>query len=190
LGWSGATKTQSPLQGTSNAIAGRMVKERLLLLIIVLVGTALLTACGGGVADSRRGSGGADASAPENDTPTSSAASGKVGERITVPGGSYTRLSPTELKSMMQREDVVLVNTHVPFEGNIPGTDHSIPYDEIGRRAQRLPGEEARIAVYCRSGTMSAEAARTLVRLGYTNVWDLGGGMLAWEKAGFPLEGA
>jgi rhodanese-related sulfurtransferase len=44
------------------------------------------------------------------------------------------------------------------------------------------------IAVYCRSGTMSAEAARTLVRLGYTDVWDLGGGMLAWEKAGFPLE--
>jgi rhodanese-related sulfurtransferase len=153
-----------------------MNKERLLLLIVVLSGAALLTACGGdGVADSPRGSGGA--------------ASGKVGERIAVPGGSYTRLSPTELKTMMRREDVVLVNTHIPFEGNIPGTDLSIPYDEIGSKShQRLPGKEARIAVYCRSGTMSAEAARTLVRLGYTDVWDLGGGMLAWEKAGFPLE--
>jgi rhodanese-related sulfurtransferase len=156
-----------------------MIRERLLLLIVVLSGAALLTACGGRVADSHRGSGGADA------------ASGKVGERIAVPGGSYTRLSPTELKSMMRREDVVLVNTHIPFEGNIPGTDLSIPYNEIGGKAQhRLPDKEARIAVYCRSGTMSAEAARTLVRLGYTDVWDLGGGMRAWEKASFPLEGA
>jgi phage shock protein E len=167
-----------------------MLKERLPLLIVVLLGTALLTACGGGVADSHGGSGESDAVAPENDAPTSSAASGEVGERVTVPGGSYTRLSPTELKGRMQREDLVLVNTHVPFEGNIPETDLSIPYDEIGRRAHRLPGKEAKIAVYCRSGTMSAEAARTLVRLGYTDVWDLGGGMLAWEKAGFRLEGA
>jgi rhodanese-related sulfurtransferase len=161
-----------------------MTKARQPLLIIMLLGVALLTACGGGVVDSQSGSGDADAAAP-----TSSATSGKVGERITVPGGSYTRISPAELKGMMQREDVVLVNTHVPFEGNIPGTDLSIPYDEIGRKADRLPGKDARIAVYCRSGSMSAEAAETLVRLGYTDVWDLGGGMLAWERAGFPLEG-
>jgi phage shock protein E len=177
------------LKGTASAKVGRMIKERLLLLIVVLLGTALLTACGGRVADSHRGSGGTDAAALENDAPASSASSGEVGERITVPGGSYTRPSPTELKGIMQREDLVLVNTHIPFEGNIPGTDLSIPYDEVGRRAHRLPGKEARIALYCRSGTMSAEAARTLVRLGYTDVWDLGGGMLAWEKAGFPLEG-
>jgi phage shock protein E len=99
-------------------------------------------------------------------------------------------VSPDKLKSMLSEEDVVLVNTHVPFEGNIPGTDLSISYNEIGQKADRLPGKDARIAVYCRSGSMSAEAAETLVRLGYTDVWDLAGGMLAWERAGFPLEGA
>jgi rhodanese-related sulfurtransferase len=91
---------------------------------------------------------------------------------------------------MMQRRDLELVNTHVPFEGNIPGTDLSIPYDEIGRNLDRLPGEDARIVLYCRSGNMSTEAARTLVGLGYTDVWELGGGMIAWEKAGFRLSGA
>ncbi len=90
----------------------------------------------------------------------------------------------------MQREDVVLVNTHVPFEGNIPGTDFSIPYDEIERNLDRLPGEEARVVLYCRSGNMSTEAAKTLVGLGYTDVWELRGGMIAWEKAGFRLSGA
>ncbi len=34
---------------------------------------------------------------------------------------------------------------------------------------------------------MSATAAEALVGLGYTNVWNLEGGMIAWDQAGFPL---
>ena len=34
---------------------------------------------------------------------------------------------------------------------------------------------------------MSAIAAETLVRLGYTNVWNMEGGMIAWETLGLPL---
>ncbi|MBA3878072.1 MAG: sulfurtransferase, partial [Anaerolinea sp.] len=34
---------------------------------------------------------------------------------------------------------------------------------------------------------MSTIAARALVGLGYTNVWELDGGMIAWEAAGFRL---
>jgi len=34
---------------------------------------------------------------------------------------------------------------------------------------------------------MSAAAAEALVGLGYTNVWNLDGGMIAWEGAGYPL---
>jgi rhodanese-related sulfurtransferase len=36
---------------------------------------------------------------------------------------------------------------------------------------------------------MSTEAAQTLVQLGYTNVWNLDGGMIAWENSGRPLPG-
>jgi rhodanese-related sulfurtransferase len=35
---------------------------------------------------------------------------------------------------------------------------------------------------------MSNIAARTLVGLGYTNVWNLEGGFLNWENAGLPIE--
>ena len=153
-----------------------------------LMGALLLTACGGGQASAPDGSGGSGGKGSGNAVPM--APSGEVGERVSVSGSSFTRVSPTELRGVMQREDVVLVNTHVPFEGNIPGTDLSIPYDEIGRNLDRLPGEDARVVLYCRSGNMSTEAAKTLVGLGYTEVWELRGGMIAWEKAGFRLSGA
>jgi rhodanese-related sulfurtransferase len=146
----------------------------------VLLAALLLTACGGGEADSPDGAGTEDA--PGSDA--------SVGERIRTPGGSFTRVSPEELRSTMREDELVLVNTHVPFEGDIPGTDLSIPYDEIGRNLQLLPGKDEKIALYCRSGTMSASAAETLVRLGYDNVWDLAGGMIAWREAGYRLEGA
>jgi len=43
------------------------------------------------------------------------------------------------------------------------------------------------VVLYCRSGRMSAIAARRLVRLGYRDVWELAGGMDAWQRQGLPL---
>jgi rhodanese-related sulfurtransferase len=159
-----------------------------LLACAVLVGTLLIfSACGSGQADAPRPSDNPNGAGSQD--VASGAAPGAVGERVAVSGGTYTRVSPTELREMMRREDFTLVNTHVPFEGNIPDTDVSIPYDEIGRNLDRLPAKDARIVLYCRSGSMSAEAAETLVGLGYDDVWDLRGGMIAWKEAGFSLEG-
>ncbi len=112
-----------------------------------------------------------------------------VGQRVGADVG-YIDVSPQDLSSVLEREDFlfVLVNVHFPHEGKIEGTDLFIPYDEIGDRLGELPSEtNAKIVVYCRSGSMSAVAAATLVGLGYTNVWNLDGGMAAWEEAGYLL---
>jgi len=53
----------------------------------------------------------------------------------------------------------------------------------------QLPAEQdSKIVLYCRSGRMSEIAAEELVKLGYTHVWNVSGGMLEWEKAGYALE--
>jgi rhodanese-related sulfurtransferase len=77
---------------------------------------------------------------------------------------------------------------HIPYEGEIEGTDLFIPYNEIEQNVDQLPEDkDARIVLYCRSGSMSAQAARTLVELGYTDVWNVDGGMIAWENSGRSL---
>ena len=122
-------------------------------------------------------------------TAASTPASEVVGQQVSVPGGSYTDVSVAELQAMLANKDFTFINVHIPFEGDIAGTDLSIPYDEIDQNLGQLPGDkDAKIVLYCRSDRMSRIAAETLVGLGYTNVWNLDGGMIAWEQAGLPLE--
>ena len=102
--------------------------------------------------------------------------------------GTYTDVSPAGLAAMLASKSFPLVNVHVPYEGEIPGTDRFIPFDRIEAHLAELPADKAaRIVLYCQSGRMSAIAARTLVKLGYRDVSNLDGGMIAWRQAGQPL---
>jgi len=114
----------------------------------------------------------------------------EVTEKINVNGRTYTNVSADELNTMLKNKDFVFINVHIPFAGNIAGTDLSIPYDGIEQNLSKLPADKnTKVVLYCRSGRMSAIAAETLVKLGYTNIWNLNGGMDGWEQAGYPLEG-
>ena len=112
-------------------------------------------------------------------------------EKVTVAGGSYKNISADELNSMFKNKGFVLVNVHIPFAGDIPNTDLSIPYDQITESSylSQLPADKnAEIVLYCRSGRMSQIASEELVGLGYTKIWNLRGGMDEWEQAGYDLE--
>jgi len=141
-----------------------MTRKNFLFLPIVLL--VILSACGG----------------------TSSSEVG--GDKVTVQGGEYTNISVTELQPLFENKDFLFINVHVPFAGNIPNTDLSIPFDQIQQNVDKLPEDMgAKIVIYCRSGSMSSVSATELVKLGYTNIWNLEGGFNAWEQAGLPLEG-
>ncbi len=112
-----------------------------------------------------------------------------VGERVEVPGGAYWNISVAELQAMRASDrEPRLVNVHVPFQGDIAGTDVSIPFNEIADHLDQLPADkDAPVALYCRGGPMSVRAATTLVGLGYTKVYSLAGGFNAWAAAGLPM---
>ena len=98
------------------------------------------------------------------------------------------QVEPAEFAALVTDEDVVTVNVHVPDEGSIPGTDTAVPFDQIEARIDELPSDRSTaLAVYCRTGRMSAEAVETLRGLGYTEVTELRGGMEAWAAEGREL---
>lgn len=86
-------------------------------------------------------------------------------------------------------EAVLLINTHVPDEGEIPGTDVHIAYTDgaeliagVGEDLDRL------VVVYCKTGPMSLTAAEVLIEAGYTRVHDLPEGMVGWQASGRSLD--
>ena len=102
----------------------------------------------------------------------------------------FTDITVDELSNMLESKDFLFVNTHIPYEGEIPATDEFVPYDQLEQYAGLLPADKgAKIVLYCRSGRMSEIAAAALVEQGYTNIYELDGGMIAWEEAGLPLIG-
>ena len=102
----------------------------------------------------------------------------------------FTDITVAELSTMLESKDFLFVNTHIPYEGEIAGTDTFVPYNELEQYADQLPADkDARIVLYCRSGRMSEIAATALAQQGYSNVYELDGGMIAWEEAGLPLIG-
>src|SRR5574341_195045 len=152
-----------------------MMKKRqpTLMIWVILAGLALvLAACGSSGAPSAAGGDAAQQT-----------------RKMSAPGGgSYTDVNAAGLAAMLENKDFPLINVHIPYEGELDRTDLFIPYNEIKQHLDQLPSDKnARIVLYCRSGRMSTEAAQVLAGLGYTDVWNLDGGMIEWKQAGYPV---
>lgn len=99
----------------------------------------------------------------------------------------FVDISAEQLAKMLEQKNFTLVNVHIPYEGELPNTDLMIPFDQIKNHQAELPAKDAAIVLYCRSGSMSTQAAKDLVGLGYINVFELDGGFSGWQAAGYAL---
>lgn len=96
----------------------------------------------------------------------------------------YTKtndISFCTLKDMLKNSnDLVLIDVRSPMEfreGRI-NTAINIPFYDIERNIGRIvPNKNLKIIVYCQSGTRSKKACRILEKLGYTNLYNLKGGL-------------
>lgn len=109
------------------------------------------------------------------------------GESPSGTEGAWKTIDPAQLNDMLQHGDIFLVNVHVPYEGEIAGTDAFIPYRQIASRIDELPSDTSKLVIYCRTGTTSRIAAQALVDAGVTGFYELAGGYNAWIAAGLPF---
>ena len=89
----------------------------------------------------------------------------------------YRKISQDEAAAMFSDDAVILdVRTQEEFdEGHIRDAVLLPDYDVAALAATVLPDKEQIILIYCRTGRRSENAARELIEMGYTRVYDFGG---------------
>ena len=103
----------------------------------------------------------------------------------------FKTVDATEFAKVIENPEVVLLDVRTAEEhadGYIPGTHYNLDvlkedYEQLA--TQTLPKEKP-VALYCRSGNRSKNAARILSEHGY-EVIELGTGFRGWVAAGMPV---
>ncbi|MCM8625335.1 rhodanese-like domain-containing protein [Accumulibacter sp.] len=105
------------------------------------------------------------------------------------PGGARA-VSPTEATMLINRENAQLIDIREPNEyvaGHLCDS-RNIPAGSIEERAGELETFRDRpLILVCQSGARSSAACAKLVKLGFSRVHTLDGGVAAWSEAGLPL---
>jgi len=114
---------------------------------------------------------------------------------VLVSAAEPTTVSPAQADTWLAatpKAQVLDVRTKEEFAGGhlakailIPWTDK----DFSVRAAKELDPRKP-VLIYCLRGGRSAEAAAALVKLGFTEVRNLAGGIAAWQQAGKPIDKA
>ncbi len=92
---------------------------------------------------------------------------------------SYTNISPKDAVDVIKGDsEAVLIDVRTPEEFrvvHIPGSVLIPDYEIKDKIAEVVPDKDTTVIIYCRSGNRSRHAAKVLIDMGYTKVFDLGG---------------
>jgi rhodanese-related sulfurtransferase len=95
---------------------------------------------------------------------------------------TYKKISAEDAKDIIDSEDVIVLDVRTPEEYKEGHIENAVllPVADIEDKAgEVLTDKDAKILVYCRSGNRSATAAKELIEMGYTDVYDFGG-IMSW----------
>lgn len=102
----------------------------------------------------------------------------------------YKAVNPAGLTALINRNDALLIDVspmgdfekgHIAGARNVQVSQFD-PENKMLAKVRELP-----VAVACRTGTASSDAARRLVKAGFKQVYWLDGGVAAWQQANLPL---
>ncbi|MHC1694232.1 MAG: rhodanese-like domain-containing protein [Eubacteriales bacterium] len=135
------------------------------LMLILIAGLLALSSCG--AAES------ADTTQEESEMRTTATITTKQAN------AEYRKITPEQAYEMMNSdEESILLDVRTQEEYDEKRIDGALlipDYEITDKAVQMLPDTDAVILVYCRSGRRSAGAAKKLVEMGYTNIYDFGG---------------
>lgn len=99
-------------------------------------------------------------------------------------------VSPLEATQLINHNNAVILDVREDkefAEGHIVNAIH-IPLASLNERLKELEKYKAKhLIINCRSGHRSSGACSTLKKAGFENVYNLKGGVLAWQSANLPL---
>ena len=93
------------------------------------------------------------------------------------------QLSPAEAAGLLDAPDTVFVDvrdTHERLVDSLPRSEH-VPLNELIESGVPFPASTP-LVIYCASGSRSLLAAESLIRRGFTRVYNLEGGLSAWRR--------
>lgn len=110
--------------------------------------------------------------------------------KASLPVEQVQTVSPAEFKAGLEKGEVQLVDVRSAdefSEGHIAGAVNiDVMEPDFQAEATETLQKDKEVYVYCRSGRRSLLAGEMLAKDGYT-VIDLEGGILGWEKTGYPV---
>lgn len=110
---------------------------------------------------------------------------------IMADNATIDSLSVQQASTLFSEKNAIIVDVRENNEWqeqHIPNAIH-IPLGELSSRLTELDAyKNSAIIAQCRSGKRSLQAAETLKSAGFTKVYNLEGGLNAWQKAGLPTQ--
>ena len=105
--------------------------------------------------------------------------------KIDTPSITVTRLH--ELRESGTSLFLLDVRTEPEYhDARLSFSDRLIPYDLIDKQLDLLPSsKDVLICCFCRTGRRSSIVTDYLRSVGYTKVYNVEGGIVAWEEAGY-----
>ena len=103
----------------------------------------------------------------------------------------FKNIGVDEFDKLRKQTNTIVLDVRTPKEfvaGHIPGATNIDWYaSDFEKKVSGLDKSKTWL-VHCAAGVRSAKAADKLTGLHFTNVYNLEGGMKAWEKAAKPVE--
>jgi rhodanese-related sulfurtransferase len=102
----------------------------------------------------------------------------------------FSKLTPAAAVQLMNSEDVVVLDVREPSEtaGGKIAKAIQIPVSGLPKRVDELlKHKDKSMLVYCKTGARSGVACKELDKNGFEKVYNLSGGVMAWQEAHLPL---